>query len=430
MNSCLVLSSEDSSQGEFACPQYQLQQQEIGKLRERQNRSREKYQRLKSQYDDLALKYQLLEEHNKLLEGATSRPQLSHPPHSISPARVSKILEDFDRLLNVQSAEISRLMEDRDRLSAVCFQSLDLLNRQDSTIARFRRGFENLVRYAQNGGESVESFAQDFISLGLDVSPILSGAHRSIDIDGLIEKLNLNHSAVDANEVLRSVSALDSRALEVVTSFVMQQVARQRQMTEMIETEREKRRSIQSKWAAIVGLLKPSGPLKMGSRDAVFELIRLKKGVERLAATTALVRQLVATFESFGGRFPDNPDIERCLVRIRLWLQSETSEVDVVQEVDFLLGLCLPASLERGESESSSTASSDIGPVVKERQPSQLDTEMIRQIRELKQTVGQMKQQIHVSDDERKAFLARHFKRSLPITTRWSEICEYLLSSR
>jgi hypothetical protein len=139
---------------------------------------------------------------------------------------------------------------------------------------------------------------------------------------------------------------------------------------------------------------------------------------------------LVATFESFGGRFSNTLDIERCLVRIRSWLQSDTSDVDVVQEVDFLLGLCLPASLERGESESSSTASGDIRPVAKERQPSQLDAEMIRQIRELKKTVGQMKQQIRVSDDERKAFLARHFKRSLPITTRWSEICEYLLSSR
>jgi hypothetical protein len=88
----------------------------------------------------------------------------------------------------------------------------------------------------------------------------------------------------------------------------------------------------------------------MGSRDAAFELIHVKKGAERLEATTALVRKLVATFESFGGRFRDTPDIERCLVRIRSWLQSDTNDVDVVQEVDFLLGLCLPASLERGES--------------------------------------------------------------------------------
>jgi hypothetical protein len=431
MKSCLVLSSEDSSQGDSVLSQSYIQQQKIGKLREKQTRSREKYERLKSQYDDLLLKYQLLEEHNKLLEATrVTAPQLGPPPHSIAAAKVSKILEDFDSLLNVQSFEISKLMEDRDRLSAVCFHALNLLNRQDATITRFRRGFESLARYAQNRGESVEAFSHDFVSLGLDMSPILSGAHRPVDVDCLIEKLGLNRSTIDANEVLRSVSGLDSRALEVVTSFVMQQVSRQKQLTKAIEMEREKLRSLRSKWAAIVSLLKPSAPQKMGSRAVVFELTRLKKGVERLEATTALVRQLVTTFESFANRFPDIPDIERCLVRIRSWLQSDTSDVDVVQEVDFLLGLCLPAPLERGEHESSSTASSEIRPIAKERQPSQLDAEMIRQIRELKATVCQMKQQIRVSDDERRAFLSRHFKRSLPITTRWSEICEYLLSSR
>jgi predicted nuclease with TOPRIM domain len=82
-------SSDDSSQSDSAFPQSQLHQQELGKLRERQTRSREKYQQLKSQYDDLALKYQILEEHTKLLEAATARPVApppSHPPHSISAA--------------------------------------------------------------------------------------------------------------------------------------------------------------------------------------------------------------------------------------------------------------------------------------------------------------------------------------------------------
>jgi hypothetical protein len=74
----------------------------------------------------------------------------------------------------------------------------------------------------------------------------------------LIEKLSLNRSAVDASEVMRCVSALDNRAPETGTSFVMQQVARQKQLTEMMEAGREKRWSLQSKWAAIVGLLKPS----------------------------------------------------------------------------------------------------------------------------------------------------------------------------
>jgi hypothetical protein len=422
MKSYLVLSSEDSSQTDVPCHQCQILQQEKAKLREKQTRAHDKYRHLKQLYDDLLLKTQLLEENNKLLEA--TRVVQPQPARSVTTSQVSTILEDFDQLLNVQSSEILKLMEDRDRLSTVCFQSLNLLNRQDSIIGKFRKGFDGLLRFVQNSGESIESVTQDFIALGLDGAALVGIARQTVDVDRLVERLSLNRSgAIDVSEVLRTVSRLEKDALEIVTSFVMQQVSKQRQLNEKIESEKQKKRNVMAKLASLIHSIKPSNA---SCQEVFVEINRLKRAADQLARMNGILRQLVRSFESFGSRFPENNELEKCLVRIRSWLQNENNEVDVVQEIDFVLGLCLPASPESCSDSSSVASLEGTG----ERRCQQMDGEILRQIRELKQTVCDMKDQIRASENERRGFITRHFKRILPMSTRWAEICEYLLSAR
>jgi hypothetical protein len=235
--------------------------------------------------------------------------------------------------------------------------------------------------------------------------------------------------SVEASDVLRTVGELEPRALETVSAFVTQQVSKQRKLQETIEAEKRRRRALQSRYSAFVSMVNPLGVDSPGSRDIIAEITRLKKGIVRLEVVKGVVRKLVATFESFGSRFPENTDIERCLTRIRSWLQGEESDVDVVQEVDFLLGLCLPGQIQ--DSETSSGPASEMS-ADRDRVPvlSNFDAEMLKQIRDLKQSVCEMKNQIRLSEEERKSFIVRHLSRQLPMTARWSQICEYLLSSK
>ena len=54
-----------------------------------------------------------------------------------------------------------------------------------------------------------------------------------------------------------------------------------------------------------------------------------------------MISNLVETFAQFGIKFNHDPDIQRCLGRIRFWIQNQHSDVNIVQEIDFLLGMCL-----------------------------------------------------------------------------------------
>jgi hypothetical protein len=201
----------------------------------------------------------------------------------------------------------------------------------------------------------------------------------------------------------------------------MQQISKQRQLNEEIDDEKHKRRSLQSKYSALIALLFPTGG-SVGARDLMIEIGRLKKSLVKLEEVNGLVRTIVKSFEAFASRFPDNADIERCLVRIRSWLHNDDSDVDVAQEIDFILGLCLQ---NREHSSEASSAASEVavGHVL-----SHFDAEMLKQIRDLKQTVCDMKAQLRASEDERRNFIAKNFKRQLPLTARWLQICEYLLN--
>jgi hypothetical protein len=313
-------------------------------------------------------------------------------------------------------------MEDRDRLSAVCFRAVALLNHQETLISRLRNAFDSLSRFSANGGESSDSLAKEFHALGLNLSTVIAGIRPRVHSNESPIPGNL-----EASEVLRVVGDLDASDRELVTAFVMQQVSKQRQLHEEIEDEKHKRRSLQSKYSALVSMLIPTGNAG-GARDFIMEITRLKKAFVSLQQTTGVVRAIVGTFEAFASRFPDNPDIERCLVRIRSWLQSDNSEVDVAQEIDFILGLCLQN--REGSSEASSATSEVAFGRNQQTLMSHFDAEMLKQIRDLKQTVCDMKEQLRASEDERRTFITKNFRRQLPVNARWLQICEYLLNMR
>jgi hypothetical protein len=117
-----------------------------------------------------------------------------------------------------------------------------------------------------------------------------------------------------------------------------------------------------------------------------------------------ILRQLVGIFEAFHAQFRESATIDRCLMCIRVWLQNDDPEIDLVQEIDFLLSLCL--SVRQYDSGALCKRSLDRFQVM-----SHFDCEMVKEIRELKQIVSDVKSQIRASDNQRKAFISQKLQR-------------------
>lgn len=421
MKSYLALSSESSSQSDF-CRQCQILQQENNRLRAKYEKTHEKYHTLKHDYEELILQKQLLEEQVKLLEATKSTPMKQNPQseNGIPASKVSSILEDFDSILSIQSEEINKLMEDRDKLSSTCFRCLGIINKQESTLSKFQNALKKLTEFASAGEVSSESVKQEFHSLGCDISSVLSAAQRRANIEGMNELLaSINAPQIDQNEVLRILSEIpnapfDNESLQTVTEFVIQQISKQKKTILELQDERDKTRSLKSKLQTLLSSIKSD---RISVKDGVAEVSRLKKGAARGSQAQSQLQRIVGVMTSFGERFPESADTERCLSRIRAWEDDTQTGVDVVQEIDFLLGLCVPT-----------TVTIEVEKEMPKPETPQVDKEMIMQIRELKKAVGEMKQQIRNNESERQSFITAHCKKSLPLTAKWSQICEYLLS--
>lgn len=465
MQSYMMLSSESSEQSDES-RRYQLLQQENAKLREKIAKTQTKYHKLKQDYDEILLQKELLEEQNKLLESTKQPPQKEkNTEQSIPSSQVSKILSDFDTLLEMQGREITQLMNDRDKLSSICFLSLSLISQQEIFLKKFQNGTQKLIQFMSSGDSSYDSVIQDFSALGYDIQSIVNSVQRKIDVQQLVESLNRYDSPpIDPNEVIRIINELPNinltgDSLQIVTQFIMQQISSQKRLISEIDEQRARFKELKEKLNQAIQACKPPGAAKFGLKDLTRRYLELQEKCTKSENLEQLSRQIVEVFEAFGSRFPDNSDTQRCLMRIRFWLDNPESEVDVIQEIDFLLGLCIPSKVIDKNADNSSALSETTSSVTSliERigitkktiqtsdfnintneqknipttlQTATFESDLLSQIRLLRREVSEMKERFVNDDEERKRFIFKHFKKSIPQSTKWPQVCEYLLSSR
>lgn len=459
MQSYMMLSSESSEQSEES-RRYQILQQENNRLRDKITKTQNKYHKLKQDYDELLLQKELLEEQNKLYESTKSQPKKEKPAEqSIPSSQVSKILSDFDTLLEVQSKEIAQLMNDRDKLSSICFTSIGLISQQEIYLKRFQNSTQKLIQSITSGDTLYDSVIQDYASLGYDIQSVVSSVQRKLDLQQLIESLNrIDMPPIDPNEVVRIINELPDigvtgNSLQTVTQFIMQQISTQKRLLSEIDEQKSRVKELKSKLAQIIQTCKPAGATKFTAKDVIRRHLELQEKCSKIQKLEDVAHHTVEVFETFGSRFPENSDTQRCLMRIRFWLENPDSEVDVVQEINFLLGLCIPSKVpDQDNSSVLSDSSSSVSALIErigitknniqsngqailtqqttQNQQTSFESDMITQIRLLKKEVIEMKEQIRASEEEKKKFIARHFPKSIPQSTKWPQICEYLMSSK
>ena len=456
MQSYLILSSESSENSE-TCPRCQILQEENNKLRSKNEKIQTKYHKIKQDYDELLLKKELLEEQVKLLQATQQSTKTKTEENTISSTQVSKILSDFDTLLDIQGKEIYQLMTDRDKLSNICFSALSVISQQEIYLKRFQNGTQKLIQFMSSSDSSLESVIQDFATLGFDIHSIVSSVQRKMDIQLLVESLNrIDSPPIDPNEVIRIINELpnvnlNGDSLQTVTQFILQQISAQKNLMNEIEEQKMKQHDLKNKLNSILTACKPNTISRNGKtqipnqnskftvKDVINRYLEMQEAVSKVEEIKNLSRKIVQVFEAFGSRFPDNSDTQRCLMRIRFWLENPDSEIDVVQEIDFLLGLCIPSKVPEADEESTSTLSDSTSSIscLMERigiakqnlqtsfthqqiqAPSSFENDMLNQIQSLKQEFSDMKDRIRISNEERRRFICRHMQKHVPLNHRY-----------
>ena len=269
------------------CAKCAISPQENARLLEKYAKLHEKYTKLKDQYESLCLRNQILEQQAKFLDPPKPREIQQSSEQMIPVSEVSHILEDFDSLLASQSEEISKLMDDRDKLSTICFQCLTVISKQGIPA--------NTPQPTQQQPST-------------DLSEALS---------------------------IIGIRSPDGDAITTIKQYVTQQKLKAEQLNTIIANQREKKRTLQAKLTSIYRAIRKDK--EINSREAIAEIGKLKQSS---TSSNALLNEIISVFEAFCNRFPTHHETKNCMSRIRSWLQDHNSKVDVVQEIDFLLGMC------------------------------------------------------------------------------------------
>ena len=257
-------------------------EQESARIKEKYAELKEKYEKLKSECESLRVRNQILEQQSKFIDAMKATAVAPQVQEDVIPsAQVSHILEEFDSILESQGREIAQLMDDRDKLAAICFQC-------------------------------VTAMAKIKVSAPPAAPPVAPAPSNGLD--DVVRELGIEGG--------------DGDALKAIREYLEQQ-------KEKSNASNEKKRKLQMKLATIYKALRSDG--QMSAREAVAEIGRLKRAAK---TSNKVANDVVAVFEAFCNRYPTHKETNNCQARIQSWMENHDSGIDVVQEIDFLLGMC------------------------------------------------------------------------------------------
>lgn len=366
---------------------------EIERLKTKSSQDNAKIKALKKQVSDLTLKIQLLEEENKLLQA--TRVALPPKPQEnikmVPQSKVTEVLIGFDQILEQNSKEINALLSNRDRLSNVCFNSLALISTQELYIQKFKSSTQKLLRFFANNNESMDSVIKDFKSLGIDVSSELNAIKKQSQVNNFVSNITIDTTRnVDSNEIQQILQMLpqmqiNDSSMKTIAQYILQQVNRDKEAKKSIDDLKIEKEKIEQDYQKLLTKLCAKSK-KVNLKYAMEQIELYSKNEKQTKSLENMITSLVHTFAQFGNRFGNDSDTQRCLNRINFWLQGSAVDIDIVQEIDFLLGMCLT---ERKSRKGTSHCYNEDYP--NRHKNCMYEKNMIRQVKQLKESVIDMK---------------------------------------
>ena len=410
-----------SYQSSFKNEEIEELKYELNNLKEKNIKNKEKNFKLKSENEELKLKIKILEEENKILsvtrQPIYQKPQIIEP--SIPTSKISNLLTDFDILLENQSNEISKLTKEKEILSKLCFKSLDLVEEQDKLIQKFKRSIKKLISYICQNGENLNSIQQEFKDIDIDIIKEIPKLENFLNFSIFIDQFKLNSNLkININEIENLLNeipkiGLNNNSLIIIFNYLKNYIENEKNLNQKINELEIENNEINKSLELIFNNLNKK--FKININEAIEIILILKNNFKENKFKEKILNKLIFTIINFIEKTFQDPDIQKCLNRINLWKETYSNDIDIIQEIDFLMGLCF---IGRNKIKKNNEIFN------KELNN---EKEMLQQILDLKDIVKDMRERLHLADNERMKFIKNKLKNKLPLNSQWTEICDYLL---
>ncbi|EAX98391.1 hypothetical protein TVAG_125350 [Trichomonas vaginalis G3] len=280
---------------------------------------------------ELSKQKKLLEKQNKLLINTCSLPIANSNQEEISSKDVENLLKNFDDVFNSQGNDMIRLLNERNSLANLVFKSLKIIDAQNDKIQKYDKLVHSLLQYTQP--QHLQGRISTQLSqLGIQYTQYLYPRD--------IEQSNSNEFVDKQSEnylisLLTKINTMYPQTHPYIFEISQQISKKNKEYQEITNKNIE----LTNKYNNILTILGISE-----SKDITSSVTKIVAESKLSKKLYNFGREIVSVFINFAEQFCMDNHVELCLSRLRKWLNYNDKTIDVIQEIDFLLGLCFPLS--------------------------------------------------------------------------------------
>ena len=305
---------------------------EFNFMKESESKLKIKVNELSLQIKELITKNQLLEQQNKmLLENCSTPIKVSQNDDLINKSEVTKIIGDFGEIFQKQGNDISRLAYDRDRLASVALSSLKTIDKQSFLLNHYNKLVNLLLfDYEPRNAQNFSLIQSELCTLHINYTQKTAFNFYEPQKD-----LSNSYSSSSMQRILSMIG--NNQYQRIVCDYLIDQ---DKQLVEAKKKSSEYFNRIKEVYKV----------LEVTGKNHSFAIKKIKRAMEEAKGASnayKFVRELVTVCVSFADQYFDDKHVKKCVGRINKWLNDGDRTINVIQEVDFLLGLCYPLSSQK-----------------------------------------------------------------------------------
>lgn len=280
---------------------------------------------------------QILEQQNKILINSCQNPLNCVPEDkNVHSAKIIKAIDEFDFMLEKQSSDMCVLIEERNKLMNITFKSLQLIDKQNMFIDEYKKTIISLLNYINGQESTMDLMNMQLNKLGINAYPYLTlFEQRRGSFPGTTNDISND----EFQRMMDSISRLgrtNNSDIRRITQFIINKRNLESELRAEISEQKSKIERYQNQFKALFKALH----LKRDCFDLAMKKLKAYKGDAKGACEAFYFAiDLVNVVLNFAQRYQHDSDVSRCSMRLQKWLEDGDKKIDVIQEIDFLLGI-------------------------------------------------------------------------------------------
>lgn len=305
-------------------------EQNFEQLQDRESSLRVKVDSLSQKVNQLSHQKRLLEKQNELLVNTCTLPIYGSKQEEITSQEVENLLVNFDNIFTTQGNDLIRLTNDRNNMYKLLFKSMKIIDYQNDKMQKYSNVITTLLSVTPPQclqGTIITQLNQ----LGIQYSQFLQP--RNFDFMSN-QELNDKKGTAYVSSLLSQITSMYPQTYQYV-SEVSKYLNKKTTEIQELNTQKTELSNKISKICTILNVNENEIDTQ------ITKLITEIKGVKRAYKFAA---EIVNVCVSFAEQYCMDDHVNKCVNRLKSWLSCGDKSVNVIQEVDFLLGLCFPLS--------------------------------------------------------------------------------------